>query len=62
MKRRALIRLLLSQQCVLHRHGANHDIYINLRSGRKAPIPRHAEVKDSLIRLILKQFGIDPQP
>ncbi len=59
MKRQQLIRLLLKHHCALHRHGANHDIYSNATNGRKAPIPRHAEVKDSLVRLILKQLGIE---
>lgn len=59
MKRRDLIRLLVDRQCALERHGANHDIYLNVRNGRKAPIPRHNEIKDSLARLILKQLGID---
>ncbi len=60
MKRQQLIRLLLGHNCALHRHGANHAIYLNAANGRKAPIPRHAEAKDSLVRLILKQLHIDP--
>lgn len=59
MKRRELIRLLLKHQCVLHRHGGNHDIYINAGNGRKAPIPRHTEIPDTLIKLILKQLNIN---
>ncbi|PZP60751.1 MAG: addiction module toxin, HicA family [Azospira oryzae] len=45
--------------CVLLRHGANHDIYLNPLNGRKAPVPRHPEIKDSLVRLILKQLDIE---
>lgn len=59
MKRRDLIRLLVDRKCVLERHGANHDIYVNVLSGRKAPVPRHGEVKDSLVRLIFKQLGVE---
>ena len=58
MKRRDLVRLLITHQCHLHRHGSNHDIYINIRNGRKAPIPRHAEIKESLVKLILKQLDV----
>ncbi|MBS4097478.1 MAG: type II toxin-antitoxin system HicA family toxin [Sulfuricella sp.] len=61
MKRGELIRLLVQQHCQhchLHRHGANHDIYINPQNGRKSPIPRHTEIKDSLAKLIFKQLGI----
>jgi len=59
MKRRELIRLLLRRQCALYRHGSNHDIYINVTNGRKAPIPRHTEIKDTLVKLILKQLKAD---
>ncbi|MBZ0092884.1 MAG: type II toxin-antitoxin system HicA family toxin [Sulfuricellaceae bacterium] len=59
MKRGELIRLLVKNRCHLHRHGANHDIYLNLRNGRKAPVPRHSEIKDSLAKLIFKQLDIE---
>jgi hypothetical protein len=59
MKRHDLIRLPVDGKCVLERHGANHDIYLNVLNRRKAPIPRHNEIKDSLARLILKQLGIE---
>ncbi len=58
MKRRDLIRLLITHQCRLHRHGGNHDIYINPHNGRKAPVPRHQEIKESLLKLVLKQLDI----
>ncbi len=58
MKRSDLIRLLHANDCFLHRHGARHDIYTN-PAGNKAPIPRHTEIKDSLVRLILKQLNLD---
>jgi hypothetical protein len=57
VKRQAFIRELVKAGCVLKRRGANHDIYINPRNGRKAPVPRHTEIKDSLCRLIRKQLG-----
>jgi len=59
MKRRELVRLQIKHHCALHRHGANHDIYINIRNGRKAPIPRHVEIKNSLVKLIFKQLEIN---
>ena len=58
MKRGELIRELLDKGCVLKRHGANHDIYLNPTNGRKAPIPRHAEIKNTLCDLIRKQLGV----
>ncbi len=59
MKRRELLRLLVRNNCHLHRHGANHDIYIHAVTSKRAPIPRHTEIKDSLARLILKQLGVN---
>lgn len=58
MKRKELIRELEKAGCVLHRHGAKHDIYRNPSTGKKSPVPRHTEIKDSLCRLIRKQLGL----
>ncbi len=40
------------------RHGKKHDIYTNPKNGKKAPIPRHSEIKESLCELIMKQLGL----
>jgi hypothetical protein len=56
MKRKEFIHELEKSGCVLHRHGARHDIYLNPATGQKSP--RHTEVKDSLCRLIRKQLGL----
>jgi hypothetical protein len=53
--------MLSAHGCRRLRHGANHDIWLNETTGRKAPVPRHAEVKESLVRLILRQLGIAEQ-
>lgn len=58
MKRQEFIRSLANNGCYLKRHGSNHDIFINPQNGRKAPVPRHPEIKDSLCKLIMKQPGI----
>jgi len=58
VKRKALIKDLVEGGCYLKRHGSKHDIYANPKNGRQAPIPRHSEIKDSLVRLIKKQLGI----
>ncbi|MCD4751393.1 MAG: type II toxin-antitoxin system HicA family toxin [Thermoanaerobaculales bacterium] len=44
--------------CYLKRHGKKHDLYVNPHNGRKAPIPRHRELKDGLCRLIRAQLGL----
>jgi len=58
MKRQQLIQELERAGCVLHRHGARHDVYRNPANGRQAPVPRHSEVKDTLCRLIRRQLGL----
>lgn len=59
MKRRQFLRELVAAGCHLKRHGKKHDLYVNPTNGRKAPVPRHAELKDSLCRLIRNQLGLD---
>ena len=59
MKREEFIRVLVGAGCYLKRHGSKHDIYANPRNGRQAPVPRQAELKESLCGLIRKQLGID---
>lgn len=59
MKRNEFIKKLAKTSCSLKRHGSNHDIYINTQNGRKAPVPRHSEIKDTLCKLIEKQLGLD---
>lgn len=58
MKRGHLIRELMVAGCYLKRHGKKHDLYANPRNGRQAPVPRHSEVKESLVQLIREQLGI----
>jgi predicted RNA binding protein YcfA (HicA-like mRNA interferase family) len=58
VKRRDFIQELESAGCILHRHGGRHDIYVNSQTDRKAPIPRHSEIRDSLCRLIRHQLGL----
>ncbi|MFQ6041793.1 MAG: type II toxin-antitoxin system HicA family toxin [Candidatus Poribacteria bacterium] len=59
MKRRVLIRELIRSGCYLKRHGKRHDVYINPKNGKKAPIPRHTEIKKSLCEIIRKQLGLN---
>ena len=58
MKRRDLIRELVDTGCYLNRHGKKHDIYVNPKNGKKAPVPRHSEIRNSLCELIRKQLGL----
>jgi len=58
LKRTELIKELIQNGCYLLRIGKRHDIFINPQSKRKAPIPRHYEIKDSLCKLIRRQLGL----
>ncbi len=58
MKRGGFIRELRNAGCYLKRHGKKHDIYTNPKNGKKAPVPRHTEIKESLCQLIRKQLGL----
>jgi mRNA interferase HicA len=58
MKRQQFIQELEQKGCVFKRHGKRHDLYLNPANNRTAPVPRHAEIKDSLCRLIRRQLGI----
>ncbi len=58
MKRTAFVKELTTAGCLLQRHGGRHDLFVNPASGRKAPVPRHKEIKDSLCALIRRQLGI----
>lgn len=58
MKRHEFLRELMRVGCELERHGKKHDIYVNPSNGRKAPVPRHAEIKDSLCEMIRRQLGL----
>ena len=52
MKRKELIRQLENAGCVLLRHGSRHDVYVNVKNGRKQPVPRHSEVDEQLAKHI----------
>ncbi len=62
MKRRAFLRVIGKAGCMLNRRGKKHDIYVNPANGRKAPIPRHTEISDTLCELIQTQLGINLKP
>ncbi len=58
MKRNELVRQLLAKGCILHRHGARHDIYLNPATGEKQPVPRHTEIDNALARHIQKNLSL----
>jgi hypothetical protein len=58
VKRRELIRELTRAGCILNRHGANHDVYLNPATGQKQPVPRHIEIDNALARHVKKYLGL----
>jgi predicted RNA binding protein YcfA (HicA-like mRNA interferase family) len=58
MKRKEFIKLLEEAGCILKRHGSRHDIYLNLKNGKKQPEPRYSEIDEQLVRHIKKHLNI----
>jgi len=58
LKRADLVRFLSGHGCHIIRHGARHDIFLNPANQRRAPIPRHREIPETLVNLILKQLDL----
>ncbi len=56
MKRKELIKIITASGCVLVRHGHRHDLYINPKTGKKQPVPRHNEIDENLARHIIKEL------
>ena len=61
MKFRDLISRLRDEGCVFVRHGAGHDLYRNVITGRQEAVPRHAEVKEFTARSIIRRMSA-PRP
>jgi hypothetical protein len=44
MKRNQFLKILASYGVEFFKHGANHDIYIQRKTGKKVAVPRHGEI------------------
>ncbi|MCL2047560.1 MAG: type II toxin-antitoxin system HicA family toxin [Defluviitaleaceae bacterium] len=60
MKVSELTRLAKRHGCHIKRHGAEHDIWINPKTGSTASIPRHhsKEVATGTAKNIIKELGL----
>jgi len=60
MKAGELIKLAKKNGCRIKRHGSEHDIWINPKTGGTAAIPRHQskEISTGLAIRIMKDFGL----
>lgn len=59
MKRRDLVRYLLSNGCELVREGARHSIFCNVVTSRTSSVPRHTEIDEFLSKKICLDLGVD---
>jgi hypothetical protein len=62
MNRRDLEKHLRSFGCLLHHHGGNHDIWLNPRNLRQAPVPRHRQIKRGTARGVCVILEIPKPP
>lgn len=60
MKRKDLIRYILSFGCGIEREGSHHTVFINFNSGQVSTVPQHKEIHTFLGRKICKDLGIPP--
>jgi mRNA interferase HicA len=60
MKRNAFLKYLRENKCILVREGANHSLYMNVKSGQKSTVGRHPELSNLMCKIICKQLGIPP--
>ena len=56
MKRKDFIKLLERNGWILKRNGSNHDIYE--RDDEQEAIPRHKEIDEILVKVIIKRRGL----
>lgn len=61
MKLLDLDKYLRKQGCLIVREGGNHTIYQNEALNKNVPVPRHREIKNSLVKKICKQLEV-PSP
>ncbi|MEX1103915.1 MAG: type II toxin-antitoxin system HicA family toxin [Dehalococcoidia bacterium] len=61
VQRGDLVRYPQSSGCQLHREGAKHSIYRNpAKRGAWTSIPRHAEIKDHLVKKLCRDLEVPP--
>jgi len=60
MKASEITKLAKKKGCYIKRHGSDHDIWINPKTGNTARIPRHQskEVATGTAQSIMKDLGL----
>ena len=58
MKKKDLIKIIISHGGKFVRNGSNHDIYSNAEGTKKTQVPRHNEINEIIAGDVFKQLGI----
>jgi len=61
MNRTEFLRILDEHGVVFYKHGSRHDIYIHISSGKKIAIPRHREIKNKFLKMLLDEIPKSPE-
>jgi len=56
MNRTEFIRILKEHDVVFYKNGSRHDVYVHTITGKKIAIPRHREIKNKFLKLILREI------
>jgi predicted RNA binding protein YcfA (HicA-like mRNA interferase family) len=61
MKTNELTKMAKKKGCYIKRHGSEHDIWINPKTGNTASIPRHQskEIATGTAHNIIKDLGLN---
>lgn len=59
MKRKDLVKYILSKGCVLSREGGKYSVFSNPATKKEIPLTRHPEVPDFSARKICRELGIE---
>jgi len=57
MKRIELIRIIEKSGARFVRHGSDHDWYKNHQTGVAEAVPRHRDIKELLVKKIIKRLS-----
>lgn len=59
MKRKDLVRHLVSKGCELSREGGKYSVFVNPATNKEVPVTRHTEIADFTVRKICRDLGVD---
>jgi len=59
MKRKDLVRYLLSKGCELSREGGKYSVFVNPVNKKEIPVTRHTEIADFTVKKICRDLDIE---